>query len=479
MPFIKDIFKKGKRLNQVILLIVFMLLPAQLWFFSSLYVDILMGAFFGFALIYYFTFRYEESAYGILMIASSVFLLTLAKHIGVLLALGVVGFIIVDSVFFRRTQIKKWLDAKSCKIRRLLSCVFMILPLLSVLFVRFTWTSLYDRGGFHTHWEIPTISDVISVLTLRVDGIQRDVVRNFVLEGMPTRYIFSLEFIGIGVGISFLTFCVIFGIVAFAVAWLHRKKLSFPRMITSAGVLLFGAFLYQFVLLLMYAFSSFSDFEALRLASYERYTFTYLMGMMLFIVAFYLLNQGEFSSVYSEFKEKVTSEKAVTHKDLALYSKTFAHALLVVILCYGLVNHSASEVRRITDEHIRYPIHLTRPTAVAAQQWQSYFENSNVYFLAQGDNGRLIWQMRFNVFPNTIGGAWSIGTEEYNIWTTVFTPEGWEEFVIYHGFDFVWVFISNEELQTSFGHFFPYGVQENMMYRVNVIEGSLALIPVS
>jgi hypothetical protein len=128
-----------------------------------------------------------------------------------------------------------------------------------------------------------------------------------------------------------------------------------------------------------------------------------------------------------------------------------------------------------------------RPTAAAAEKWKPYFENDNPYFIAQGSNGFSYYIMRYELAPYSklanIKWDYSISLEPYfpelgDPWTFIITPETWEKYVLDNGYKLVYVYKSDEILETTYGQFFPYGVKDNMCYYVQTDDNHMSLVPV-
>jgi hypothetical protein len=78
---------------------------------------------------------------------------------------------------------------------------------------------------------------------------------------------------------------------------------------------------------------------------------------------------------------------------------------------------------------------------------------------------------------------WSINTEPFHpppddIWTLVVTPDEWEQYIISHDVRLIYVLHSDEVLEDIYGRFFYGGVQSDMVYRVQINDGRMILMPV-
>jgi hypothetical protein len=480
MPFIKNIFTVKKLIRNFILLAVFIMIPLTTGraFYSELYVDVILGCFFGFSLLYYFTYKYEESLYGILMVSISVFMLTLTKDMGLLFSLIVIGVIGVDTIFFKRTWINNILHKKTGLVYKLKNILLLIMPIVSSLFVKISWSNILNRSNIRSIWHIPTMNDIYKFFSGQLLQYQKEVQWNFFFA-MYQRKIPYLN-------ISVVAFSILIIVVILFLLLLNKKNFEFCRMVTSTLLLVMGLFGYQFILALMYVFS-FSSYEGPRLAAYERYTSTYMLAMILFVMVFYVTGQKKrIGIIFGKLKKLAASEEYIKYKDLLKFSKSFLYILTSVVLLSIEIYSSIGGIgrillsRMIDSEHFR-----PRPTAIAAEKWKPYFEKENPYFIAQGDSGFSRIRMRYELIPYSklanVGSDYSISTKPYytdDQWTFIITPEEWEKYVLTNGYKLLYIYKSDEILENIYGHYFRNGVHEDMCYYVHNEEGHLVLVPV-
>ena len=224
MPLVKDIFDKEKCIKSISLLIIFFLLPLQnASFYSSLYVDQILGAFFGFTLIYYFAYRYEQSAFGVLIVSASIFMATVTKDVGMILALGAIAVIILDTILFRRKDIEVYFFSSSSILSGFWNTTLLLMPLASTIFAKITWSSLLVRSGFRATgaWRRPSLYNIYSLILGQVEPYQMETARNL-LSAAFSRNIRFLP-------LSAFEFCAVF---IFAVAALSILKVSFTYFCT-------------------------------------------------------------------------------------------------------------------------------------------------------------------------------------------------------------------------------------------------------
>lgn len=477
MPFIKDIFDKKNCVKSLCILVIFSLLPfiSISFFYSEVTVDTILGAFFGFSLLYYFIYKYEESVYGILMVSAATFMLTITKDMGLLFSLGVIGIIALDTILFKRAQFKSLLNRRSGLKYKLKVSALMLIPLISTLFVKLSWSILLERTNIKSIWYIPTLKDIYMLLTKQVARYQKDTALTFVHDAMWNRKIPNIN-------LSVTSFSLIFIIVILIVALLNQEKFNFRRIITSALSLLAGLYIYQFVLMLMYVFS-FSEYEAMQLASYERYTSSYLIGMIFFVMTFYISPQSEFKMIdFLKIKELANSSEFIKYKDVFKFIKISVYLFVTIGLLMNIfINSKEVIAKTMLNRIVSQESFKPRPTAISAEKWKSYFKDTNPYFIAEGDNGFLYFRMRYELIPYSklanITWDYSVAPVKHDIWAFAISPEEWEKYVL-SNYKLIYLYKSNEEFVANYGRYFPYGVKEDMVYRAQNNHGHLLLTPV-
>ena len=365
MPLISNLFNKDKWKKNFFFLFIFILIPLQkIYFYSgfynSIYVDEILGIFFGFILVYYFVYKYEKSNYGILMVTASAFMTTITKDIGLLLSLGSVLIIMLDIFLYRRSQIKSFISCNiyspACKSVKI---ILLTLPLLIVIFVKLSWALLLLKSGMKAggFWKQPSLHEIINLVTKQIQPYQKETALNLISAVFHANITpFNL---------SIFWFCGVFLLIVIILAFYNKRKISFKRTVSSAFGFAVGAGIYQIVLMIMYVFS-FSPYEAVGLASYDRYTFTYMLGMIYFIIIFFFIDNERYKQIdikcilkdlingYRKILIKFSSNNIVMYKDIIVGFKIILFticSIMIYKICI-LVNTKLSGL--IVIKAIRY-----------------------------------------------------------------------------------------------------------------------------
>ena len=265
----------------------------------------------------------------------------------------------------------------------------------------------------------------------------------------------------------------------------------------SAVFLVIGAGAYQVGLMIMYVFS-FSEYEAVRLASYERYTLTYLFGMMLFMMIFFVIDNSRREKSYikqiiafckhNKTKSYNISEVLSLGKTLSgVKLESICKFLLYLLLTVGLLFSRGVGVglNETVSGRLYYPHQFQERYTAVINRWKPYFEEANPYIIVQGDNGDVLNRLAYELIPYfgiANSGDFTIGFERQStvddIYTFVVTAEEWEKHVLNKDYMLLYMHTPDRKFIETYGRFFPDGVMYDMLYYVINDDGHLRLIPV-
>ena len=487
MPLIKDIFSK-KWITQSLLLAILILLPiiTDHMFYSTLYVDAMIGVFFGFSILYYFKYRYEESHYGVLLVTATLSMLVLIKHMGFPLAIGVLVVILADMLFFRRSQVKSIISSKPGMPNKAGRILIMLLPFICVFFLRFSWESHVANNGI--------VNDMSRIGFSEIAGFFTGTAEPFQIESRE-HFLWAMRHINVShFSMSSVIFSIAFVFAALTLSLLLRKKPENYRMMLASLIIAAGLYIYQLTLSLLIAFA-FTEREALMIAGYDRYTGTYLLGMVIFLLTFYkeyyaldlpkLLRNAIVNGAIRlsslrisalRFKDFLRIGKGIT---ITVISACFLMYLFLILSSTFRVAAYMTQAEALFTE---------RPIAVSVRKWMPYFRDENPYVIAQRSTGYEHIVVKYELIPYAdlanVFNDWSINTEPFHpppddIWTLIVTPEEWEQYVITNDLRLIYVLRSDDVLENVYGRFFYGGVQSDMVYRVQINDGRMMLIPVA
>lgn len=407
---------------------------APLAFFNSLNVtliDPLLGMLFGYALAIAYVGNVLQWRLA-LHVGLAVFMLTLAKDAGAFMASLVVVLFLVRLFAAKRIKPEEW----SWKRFALLGSI----PTLSLIASNQSWAALVSARV-----ETPSYQSPIDM------GAFFGALRG---EG-PAYWqeIFSTFGFGVSnypinadgaVAIPQLQLIVLFAVVLAAFEWLVSRRMGRRFGLASIGTVTVGAVVYTYGLLVLYLFR-FVEYEAVRLASYERYLGTYWAGIALFIalVAIWLVAGSSAGQTANGAKAKT---EGVTE--------------LVVAGIVFVALFSLSPVQKLTEFFASPHAYSSQVRAqfdpVLEQAQQAGIEpGDRVWIIAQHTAGFEYLVLKYELLPTEIDdAAWSIGSSfsDEDIWTSAKTPEQWSQDL--EGYDFVLVYRASDSFASEFGELF-------------------------
>lgn len=216
----------------------------------------------------------------------------------------------------------------------------------------------------------------------------------------------------------------------------------------SAGILV----CYLVGLCVIYMFK-FSQYEAVRLASMERYLNIAFLGVWMLILL-----------LWADYVCRIKC------------SGTGMCILLAVLILVSPTKLFGDFVRGdniISSKSIRAPYEPLKNSI-----HQICDGDDRIYFVSQETTGFDFWVSRFNARPNSFnpGMTWSIGESFYDgdVWTLEMTPEQWKTTLL-EQYDYVALYKINDYFREHFGVLFvqPEDITENALYRVNHQTGLL------
>ena len=440
-----------------LLAVVPLVFVAPLAFFNSLNVtliDPLLGMLFGYALAIAYVGNILQWRLA-LHVGLAIFMLTLAKDAGTFMAALVVVLYIVRLLAAKTTNPEEW----SWKRFAILGSI----PTLSLVASNQSWSALV-----RARVEEPAFSNPIDI------GAFFGALRG---EG-PAYWQEILSTFGFGVSnypinndgalaIPQLQLIVLFAIALAIVEWQVSRRMGRRFGLASIGTVIIGSIVYTYGLLVLYLFR-FGAYEAVRLASYERYLGTFWAGIALFValVSIWLV-------AGSVPGEPIKGSRAKP--------EGVAEIVIAGVVALGLF--ALSPAQKLAD-------FIANPHGYSSQvraQFEPVLEEAKqagvepgdkVWIIAQHTTGFEYWVLRYLLMAQEVGaGPWSIGSksDEGDVWTTDKTQEEWaEELKVY---DFVVLYRSTDSFATEFGGLFetPSVIQGSSVFRVNRLGESVKL----
>jgi hypothetical protein len=212
------------------------------------------------------------------------------------------------------------------------------------------------------------------------------------------------------------------------------------------GCIMGGLAIYIAGLAFIYCFK-FTEYEAVKLASYSRYISIYMVAV-LFVIAAVIVNQKE---------------------------KTIPLLIILLFVPYN----SLLGIRYTVGESVAF----RKPYESAIDTIDEKIDNDDkVYIISQNTSGYDYWVLRYTLRPNMINEAstWSIGTKygEGDIWTKEFTQEEWMDKLVEEDYDFVYLYKCDNQFKDEFQNLFidASDIEDRTLYKVETKSRKLELV---
>ncbi len=419
------------------LFFVMMCLPLTFFsgFYTELYVDALLGLLFAYILYSYFSADTMDS-FLVANLALAGFVLTLTKAAGAGMAL--MAYLIIGMDWWRRRRhpepTGRWKGRFG----------FVCLPA-SLLAAKMSW----DWYLKVTHTSQPwagmkqlTWPAVWEFLRGQAPDYRYTVLKNFIMaawERPLQPYILPMNLI---------MWVLLLAAIAFLLLWLVKDKAQRRRLGVAAAGLFGGGVLYTTSLLILYLFT-YTQYEAIRLASYERYMGTYLLGALVFLVFMtlqYALQQAE--------------GRQVVH--------AMAAVMAGMLLFTNLRPCAQVTIRR--GASIQKTAQLRAPFASLYTFCQSLAcDTDRLYVVCQQSDGKEYWIARYTATPIQINeGCWSLGTPygEQDIWTRPIPCSEWQKQL--KAYTYVYLHLVDDQFRREYAADLeqPETIRAGALYRV-------------
>lgn len=441
--------KKIISINFFAILLIILLIPTIMYteIYYSLCVDGILGVLFAGSLLSYFTYKNDENKNKFYIINTIVMLgvLSITKQMGLVLALITVGTILIDYII-SMWKLKKRIDIKKT--------IIFLLPFLIPFILYLFWSINVTVNNVILSWSRPfAFSDIKSFLAGHAKYYQYETMYNF------SRALVNTNLSNINIPLTFVSWVGIIGVII----TLLFSKIKGNKNILShkIGVILplIGLFGYALILAFVYIFK-FSEYEAVRLASYARYIDTYLLALLLLLFGVYL--------------STCNNDKKFQPNNL----------LIVGILLIGLNLMPLLNISVLVKENIN-ETKQNRTEYVTFEKYTKEFvdSKSKLYFICNGCMGKEFYISKYLATPikTNLGSTFSIGTKysEEDVWTYEITSDKWKD-ILQKEYDYVYLYKVDEQFVSQFGKLFESKeITNNQLYRVDKEGGEQILKLVS
>lgn len=400
--------------------LTFIFATSFLYFFnysySTIYSDQLLGVCFAASLA--LAYDQNKKITTVIIFFISLATLSLIKEIAILLALVAFG------VFYISYFLEHQSSGRSLKARFLYPTIVSLLGLAGVIGVLKSWS-----------WYVATIQATRDVVIPNF-SIFTDPVWNKRLSLTVSEFftrILKPGFLSISdrwaISSPSLLFVLIVLILLSVLVVFVKPRILRTKLIFTLSIIFVGALGYLAALFLSYLIF-FTEYEGIRLASFERYFSSYILAWILLLYALLM-------SAVDVLKIK---------------SVVAVHALVGILIFFLVPSVFYKEVRVITAGGEAYL--LRQKTESLADKVKKYIQpKEKVYFIAQNSNGleRIMFYYAMLPYTSSMSWCWSVGKKyfEGDVWTCdVNLPS------LLDGYDYLAVYRGDEKLLQSSGALF-------------------------
>ena len=414
---------KIKDISKLIASIFIILLTPTILFencYTTIYIDFIVGCFYAYIFLN-IIFNNKYDLYFILNLCLSMFALVLMKDVGLFFTIILFIVLIVDLIFVKKKI--KFIKQFFIKNKRYLFILFV--TLLMILFAKMSWNLNIKLNGAHKMFS-PTIS-FFDMITGDL-GYRKTVIINFI-NALFSRTLFE--------GFISLDAFKLTLILLFSYLIVDRKK----EYTKYSYCLFVGLGIYIVGLLLVYCMN-FSEYEALNLASYERYLSIYFVAILLCISIFIIKNNVD--------------------KGNEIYFCLLILLFFVPILKIINIQNSIEDSIRIRSDYDR----------VAEYVHTKINKDDKVYIISQNSTGFDHRVLKYNLRPNQTNSnlSWSIGEKYYeeDRWTLEIKSNQWMN-DLKDNYDYVYIFKCDEQFINLFSDVFENvdTIGSQRLYKVN------------
>lgn len=392
--------------------------------YSSIYIDPFLGVLSGAGLAM-IVLKKEKDIFYTLRIASICSILVLAKDVGVFFAIMLSMAYMLDIIPDLKHKDKKVVFAAAGVV-------------LSVLIPKLLWEFEIQIHRIAKQFNGKVdLEQLIKIILHKDDTYKSQVWSRFWRALMQE----TVEIGHLNVQINYICFLIILFSVLFVLLKLLNKKV---------GAIIFTVILqtiiYVFGLVISYIFK-FSEYEALNLASFERYININCLSIWMLVVIIS-------TSLIYDLEDKKRS----------LYTLLFGLVIIIMTPSIELIAH-------LTRESVHESVAERTLYETVAQKAEEQTEaGANVYLIVQESAGYEIYVMKYLLLErNFNSGAWSIGEPcwEGDIWAVKKDADEWMN-ELCKNYDYVILYNINEHFRENYSHLFKdEKVCKKALYRVN------------
>ncbi len=432
-------FFRKKNLMNYLLFFVILFVPTIVFgkIYDSLFVDGVLGLCFGYGLYSYFLNR-EDRKFNAINLTAIMAMLILIKESGLLLAIILYLIVIIYNKIENKTLFKNNKD--------------YLLSIIPALVITVAWkTSLKLSAAYITFRTFKPTDSLHNLLTLNLLPYQKEAIVEFIrsfatkpILNSSTTYLFPM-----------ITVIVLLLGVGLLVLKIYKKDKKNEKIVKYLFIVsIISVFVFAIGLLMLYLVS-FTEYEAMRSASFQRYMRTPTVGILLLFTVLII--------------KKLYDNKS----DMLKYIIIGAIAVSIFYDHMSFLNLTFLARREINKNNTLLSSHeyIKRIDSALTKDDKLLFIANNY------DKGISYYTSKYILgTKQLILRVWSIGEpqEEGDIWTVNFTKDEFKEYLL-NNVTHVYIYKYNESFINLYKDLFKDEIQEDKLYKV-VDEGGEAIL---
>lgn len=444
LPFLKALDRK--RFFALFVLLIIMFFCPMLFFsniYQAIYIDPFLGVLSGTGLAAVFLCRKRDMFYS-LRVLFTISMLVLAKDAGLLLAGFLALAYVLDYIHGYRTD-----NGKAAGKFLYKQWICIPVALLAIVIPKFMWSFHLKVTeawiSFSAPYDFRRLARIIFGLEA---GWQRTLFVQYFRKLIDLKVPFGNTNISLNYYVLLLF---LMGILAILCLLFEKKNYIYQwkgRMLLACMGAQFAVYIVG--LCLTYIFK-FTEYEARRFASLDRYLNIIFLAAWMMITMIFL----------EIIQQKSQSSLALLITAAAVFATTVPLGDVFDFLCGAYVTDSL-EAKALYQKTIEDINRIT--------------ETSCIYFICQESTGYEILLIKYNCRPHSFNSnGWSIGEAFYDgdVWTIGITAEEWQEDLM-TSYDYVFLYRINDYFVNNYAQLFDTEELDNgSLYKINKEKGLL------
>ena len=415
-------------------------------FYGTIYVDAVLGLITANMLCFHYAYRKLDGFYVIYM-SLQAFMLVSAKQIGIGLALLILAVCAVDFIAHHYRTKKTSVTLSPTR-----WAIYLAIPFIIAITTNVSWRVFLSLHNITDQFTVKVgVSDVVNFIKGGGEAYRHTTLANFV------QYVFTPHQYG-AVNISLLMWLLAAAFTLYLALYYRAYKRDSRRLFYIGVILL--AIIYIGFILFMYLFS-FGSYEAIGLASIDRYMGTIFLAVV-------------FVSVYVLIKSwAVVGDRASRLNTLRLMG-----IAIIVLTCINFQKPLNDTVFASSTDGQRI---ASRASTNVVERFRSLLDpkKDRIYIISQQSQGADYWVLRYTFTPVRISppATWSLGKpySADDIWTKDLSVDEWRQQL--SGYTYVYIYRVDDRFRRDYGEIFdePTTIKDDTLFKVDSSDGNLRL----